>query len=292
MESHNTKINIQEHEREFAFIEASIGCGGSIAGCEFAPAVIKKALPHFKWTSRVECMSTAKKWDALDDITNFSKKLAQQVLHNLSNGNKVCVVGGDHSCGIGTWSGLSTFTEVGVMWIDAHLDAHTHESSDSQNIHGMPLASLLGYGDEYLTKILDKKPKLKAENVCIIGARSYEKAEYELLKKLNVRIYFADEVKQRGLQNVLHEAHSAITKNVSAYGISFDLDFLNPDEMKCVGTPVDGGFSVEEALSALDKLPKEKLKVFELVEFNPNIGYDEAVMNTINKIILHGIGTK
>lgn len=292
MEDYNTTINAQELEKKFVFVEAAIGCGGSIAGCEYAPAVIKKALAHYKWTDRVECVNTAQKWHTLDCIADFSVKLAKQVFHHVSHGNNVCVIGGDHSCGIGTWSGLSAFTETGVIWIDAHLDAHTHESSDSQNIHGMPLASLLGYGDESLTTIFGKNPKLKAENACIIGARSYEKAEYELLKKLNVCIYFADEVKQKGLQNVLHEAYTRIMKNVSTYGISFDLDFLNPDEMKCIGTPVDGGFSVEEALSALDSLPKEKLKIFELVEFNPHIGYDEVIVNTIHKIISHGIGTK
>ncbi len=183
--------------------------------------------------------------------------------------------GGDHSSAIGTWSGVAEAKrkkgDIGLIWVDAHMDAHTPDTSETGNIHGMPLAHLLGYGDKRFTYILSELPKIKPENVFLIGIRSFEQGEADFLEKLNVRVYFMEEVRARGFKVVLEEVLKSLSCRTAGYGISFDLDAIDPSSVAAVGTPVPGGIPAEQALDAMALLADYPPVAFELVEYNPEL---------------------
>ena len=143
-------------------------------------------------------------------------------------------------------------------------------NSPSHNIHGMPLACLLGHGDPRLTGIAPAGAKLSPADVCLIGVRSFEAAEAALLSQLGVRVYFMDEVRQRGLHEVFAEALRRVGLDTAGYGISIDLDALDPAEGPGVGTPVGGGLARAELAAALALADgDERLLALEIVEYNP-----------------------
>lgn len=207
-------------------------------------------------------------------IAELCQRLAERVKQSVQHQQPFIIFAGDHSCGIGTWSGAKSAIqeEIGLIWIDAHLDAHTTETTLSGNIHGMPVASLLGYGDSLLTSVLDAKPKIKPENMCFIGVRSFEESEYELVKRLGIKVFFMDEVRARGLDAVFKEAKSIMTKNTQHYGISIDLDGIDPLEAPGVGTPEKNGLSAQALCDALRKYcyGDPALLGIEIAEFNPH----------------------
>jgi arginase len=182
-------------------------------------------------------------------VLQLCQTLAEEVYTLSKNKKFFTVIGGDHSSAIGTWSGayhaLNKQGDMGLIWIDAHMDSHTPETSPTGNIHGMPLAALLGYGDPAFVNILDAQPKLKPEHLCLIGIRSFEEGEEELLKKLNVRIFYIEEVKERGLNVVMQEALKIASHGTIGFGISIDIDGIDPIDAPGTGTDVPNGISAD-----------------------------------------------
>ncbi|MBI5793053.1 MAG: arginase [Rhodocyclales bacterium] len=212
--------------------------------------------------------------DAVEAVRRIALALAERVAAHRAAGDFPLVIGGDHSCAIGTWSGMRRSLEagrrLGLVWVDAHMDSHTLESSPSHNVHGMPLACLLGHGDPRLTGIDPAGAKLLPADVCLIGVRSFEAAEAALLRELGVRVYFMDEVRRRGLPEVFGEALQRVARDTAGYGISIDLDALDPAEGPGVGTPVGGGLARAELAAALALADgDERLLALEIVEYNP-----------------------
>jgi len=160
--------------------------------------------------------------------------------------------------------------DIGLLWIDAHMDAHTPATSPSGNIHGMPLASCWGSAILALPKFSILSPKFKPK-YSLVGVRSYEMGELELLRHLNVRVFFMEEIEERGLHAVLHEALEIVTQNTAGYGISFDLDSIDPEFVQAVGTPVRGGIHPQDFLHFLPALESSPLLALELVEYNPSL---------------------
>lgn len=259
-----------------------IGYASGIAGADShagdGPVVVQNS-PYVKQLKHVE-------WDTMlypemtsglplpEMITSINHELALRTADMVSENKKFCVLGGDHSCAIGTWSGvhaaMHTKGDLGLVWVDAHMDSHTPETSPSGRVHGMPVAVLLGHGEKSLTSILNANPKIKPENLCLIGVRSYEEGEAALLKKLKVKIYFMDEVKRRGFVPVLQEAVEQVKKNTYAYGLTVDLDSLDPDEAPGVDVPEEGGIHVAELKQGLQLLMGDpQLIATEIVEFDP-----------------------
>lgn len=204
------------------------------------------------------------------------------------------VIGGDHTCAIGTWSGVYDAVhekgDFGLIWIDAHMDSHTPDTSLSGRIHGMPLACLLGEGYEGLKTILHAEPKLKPENVCLIGVRSFEDGEAAFLKHKNVRIYYMTEVKQRGIAAVLEEAVDHVSKNTIGYGISLDLDGIDPLEAPAVDVPEPDGIHVKDLIPALTAISSDpRLITTEIVEFDPTRDKDRLTEKIVVSLlqILH-----
>lgn len=186
------------------------------------------------------------------------------------------VLGGDHSCAIGTWSGVFRAIQsrgaLGLIWLDAHMDSHTPETSPSGALHGMPLACLLGYGLPELTGIAGCTPAILPQHLCLIGVRSYEAGEMLLLRQLGVRIFFMDEVRERGLAAVMADALEIVQRGTAGFGISIDLDVLEPCEDPGVGSPAAGGVLGFELMRALKQVQGHPLLLgMEIVEYNPSL---------------------
>ena len=229
------------------------------------------------WLELVSCFSLKRKVDALAEITALNHTLAKQVLSLVKQRENFCVIGGDHSCAIGTWSGVANAYrnqgDIGLIWIDAHMDSHTSETSDSQNIHGMPVAHLLGAGFESLLALLDNQPKLKPENICLIGIRSYQSGEHQFLENLGVKIIYMEEVLQQGIGVALDLALAHVSRTTVGVGISIDLDGIDPADAPGVGYREANGIPAAALLTALAKLPLTmsllNLVGLEIAEYNP-----------------------
>lgn len=158
----------------------------------------------------------------------------------------------------------------GLIWLDANLDSHTPSTTPSGTIHGMSVSHLLGYGETALASILDAEPKIKPENLCLIGVRKYDRAELELLNRLNVKIVMMDEVIQKGLSNIMQEAIAHVSAHSVAYGVSLDLNVLDSTEAPGVGKPVPGGMKTQEVCDCLQQFCNDPGFIgMEIVEFNP-----------------------
>jgi arginase len=189
------------------------------------------------------------------------------------------VIGGDHSCAGGTWTGVARTlgrrggADLGLVWIDAHMDSHTPGTSHTGRLHGMPLAWLLGQDDDPLYGLASGV--LKPQHVCLVGVRSFEPEEDERLRRLGVRVVFMDEVRSRGIDAVLDEALEIATAGTSGFGVSIDLDVVTPEEAPNVGTPVVGGVTSAELASALEEIAgRPGLAAVELVEYSPRLDRD------------------
>lgn len=249
------------------------GLGGSHDGSRLGPIVIQKSFSaNVHWRKIIHPESYFSNKPA--QISLLNQKLAEETYNSVLRHPFTFVIGGDHSCAIGTWSGVAEALrakgeDLALIWIDAHMDSHTSETSPSGNIHGMPLASLLGYGSDDLTQILSSQPKLKPENVFLIGIRSYEEEERKFLEDLNIRIYYVEEVHRRGLKPIFSEIIEELASRNIPYGLTVDIDFFDAEKMCATGTPADNGIDPEEFIDHYVCFERHLPIVFEFVEFNP-----------------------
>lgn len=228
--------------------------------------------------------------DTYDVVADLCQRLATEVAAAVHENTPFVVLGGDHSCAIGTWSGAAAAVPhrrpIGLIWIDAHMDSHTPETSVSGAVHGMPLASLLGYGDPRLNSVHFAGPKVFAEHVCLIGVRSYEPDEAEFLQQHKVRVYLMDEVRERGLSTVINEAYELISPGTAGFGVSIDLDAIDPLDAPGVGSPEPAGIAAADLLQALAPLStKPGLLGIEIAEFNPARDRNDETARVITRLI-------
>ncbi|WP_406945272.1 arginase [Halobacillus sp. SY10] len=207
----------------------------------------------------------------LNEIAEGSRRLAKAVDEVVENKRFPLVLGGDHSIAMGTLAGVAKHYEnLGVIWYDAHGDLNTADSSPSGNIHGMPLAVSLGIGHEKLTSIHDYEPKIKPENIVIIGARSLDEGERVLIEEKGIKVYTMHEVDRMGMTQVMEETVDYLKDRTDGVHLSLDLDGLDPNEAPGVGTPVMGGLSYRESHLAMEMLHQsEMITSAEFVEVNP-----------------------
>lgn len=204
-------------------------------------------------------------------VANASSKLADKVAAIVREKQFPLILGGDHSIAIGTLAGLAKeYRNLGVIWYDAHADMNTPDTSPSGNIHGMPLAVAMGLGHPALVKVGGAQPKVKPENIVLIGARDVDAGELALIAERNIRMYTAEEVNARGVEAVMREAVAYLAERCDGIHLSFDLDGLDPHVAPGVGTPVQAGLAWQESLQALAYLGAcGKLTSAEFVEVNP-----------------------
>lgn len=208
----------------------------------------------------------------LREVINLSSELAVAVTKVVEKNAVPLILGGDHSIAIGTLAGLGNHYEnLGVIWFDAHADINTPDSTPSGNIHGMPLAISLGLGDERLTHLMGYAPKIKKENIIIIGARSIDEGERVLIKELGIKVYTMHEIDRLGMTHVMEDAISYLkVRHVDGVHLSLDLDALDPLYTPGVGTPVLGGITYRESHLAMEMLQEAGfISSAEFVEVNP-----------------------
>lgn len=227
-----------------------------------------------KWHPAIIPTTPEQRSDIVRIVTAVNTALAEEVTATINSHEKFCVLAGDHASAIGTWSGAAHAYrkqgDIGLIWIDAHMDSHTPETTPTGNIHGMPVAHLFGYGIKSLKEILDKEPKLKPENICFIGIRSYEEGEASFLTKLGVKVFFMPDVQQQGLANIFKMALEHVNKHTFGFGLTIDLDAMDPTDAPGVGCPEKGGILSSDLLDTLNKAEVNYPFVgLEITEYNP-----------------------
>jgi arginase len=212
----------------------------------------------------------------LAEIAETCTRTAEAVVKTLEEGMTPLVLGGDHSLAAGSISGVAEFyrrqgQNIGVLWIDAHSDINTPETSPSGNVHGMPLAALLGLGPEPLANIYGYAPKISGENTVLVGVRDIDLAERENIRRAGVtHVYTMRDIDERGMRAVMEEALRAAGEGTAGYHVSLDMDWIDPEDAPGVGTPVRGGATYREAHLAMEILADDgRLLSFEIVEVNP-----------------------
>ncbi|NMM62766.1 arginase [Clostridium sp. P21] len=208
----------------------------------------------------------------LKSIIDVNKNLAHEVYSSLTSNSFPLIIGGDHSLGLGSISGASKYNrDIAVIWVDAHGDINTHETSPTGNVHGMPLAAAMGIGFNELTDLYYKGVKVNSKNVFIIGARDLDDGEKALIKHKDLNVYSTKDIENIGIEKILKEVHSQITDNgISRIHLSFDIDCLDSDLVPGTGTPVKNGMNLEQAKYLLKYLMETTLvKSMDFVELNP-----------------------
>ena len=207
----------------------------------------------------------------LDTIVEISKNLAHTVYSSLKAESFPLVIGGDHSLALGSISGVSRANkDFAVIWMDAHGDINTHDTSGSGNIHGMPLAKAMNVGHEDLTNVYFAGQKVNPENVFILGARDLDPGEINLISQLKLNVYSADQIIERGINIVVQEVIDKLkARNIQSVHLSFDLDFIDAKYVPGTGTPVSDGVDIDDTKEALKMLAETKLiKSMDFVELN------------------------
>jgi arginase len=243
----------------------------------------------------------------LEPIRATCADLAVQVQQALAHGQTPVVLGGDHSLAAGTVSGVAehfrrTKKKIGLVWMDAHADCNTPETSPSGNIHGMPLAALLGLGPLPLRDLLGWQPKISAENTVLVGVRDIDAAEKENIRRAGVAaVYTMRDIDERGMRAVMEEALRIASRDTAGYHVSMDMDWVDPEDAPGVGTPVRGGATYREAHLAMEILadasrhPTQSasgMVSFELVEVNPVIDERNRTAQLAVELIASAFGKK
>jgi arginase len=234
----------------------------------------------------------------LEEIAATCKDLADIVRKTLDEDLIPLVLGGDHSIAVGTAAGVAAHfrkasKRAGLVWLDAHGDTNTPESSPSGNVHGMPLAAIMGYGPAELVDLAGVKPMIEPRNVALVGVRDLDSKERKLIKESGAHIFTTRDIDERGMRDVMAEALRHAGDDTAGIAVSLDMDFVDPSDAPGVGTPVRGGVTYREAHLALEMIADTKSLVsFELVEINPVIDEHNTTALLGVELILSGLGKK
>jgi len=211
----------------------------------------------------------------LEPIYHVCNRLRLRVRRSLEQGEVPVVLGGDHSIAIGTIAGVAEHfrnknQRIGLIWVDAHADMNTPETSPSGNIHGMPLATVLGMGHPRLVEMGGFAPKVAAKNVCLIGIRDIDAIERELVVRSGIHAYTMRDVDERGMRAILQEAIGFASDGTAGFHVSFDLDGMDPRDVPGTGTPVKGGINWREANLLMEMISDTgRMTSLEVTELNP-----------------------
>lgn len=234
----------------------------------------------------------------LRPIASTCKKQAEWVIKTLEDGAFPLVLGGDHSIAVGTTSGVSEFfrrqdKKIGLIWLDAHGDFNTPETSPSGNIHGMPLACLLGRGPKELSQIFGFSPKVDATHTVLVGVHDLDEGEKALMKESRLKVFTMRDIDERGMRSVVEEAVAIATNGTEGFHCSLDMDFIDAAWAPGVGTPVRGGATYREAHLALELLcDSRNLLSLEVVEVNPVLDEHNRTAELAVELIQSALGKK
>jgi arginase len=228
----------------------------------------------------------------LEAIVGVAAATAACVAEQLRRGALPVVLGGDHSISLGSVAGAAQARgTLGLLWLDAHGDFNTAETSPSGNIHGMVLASLTGLGDARLVNASGTGPFIDPRRVAIIGARDLDPGERQLLREAGVRVYTMSDIDRRGMAAVTHEALALVGKDTDGVHVSFDVDVVDPSEAPGVGTPVPGGVTYREAHLAMELIAESgRLTSLDMVEVNPILDRENRTAILAAELVLSAVG--
>ncbi|HYY56020.1 MAG TPA: arginase [Pyrinomonadaceae bacterium] len=288
-----------------------LGFGASIAGVDIGPAAMRVARLNQRIAQlgyevrdlgdmRVSRPHTVadpnEKLKYLSEITLACEELAAEVRGILGAGELPVILGGDHSIAIGSISGVASYYRerqqaVGLIWFDAHADMNTPETTPSGNIHGMPLATVLGYGAPELTSVAGFSPKLDPRYCAHIGARDVDQGERELIRQLGMRFFTMREIDERGMSACIDDAIAVASRAPGGYCVTLDVDALDPGDAPGSGTIVRGGLSYRESHLAMEKIAEAGgMRSLEVVEINTALDYNNRTAELGVELILSALG--
>ena len=234
----------------------------------------------------------------LQEIAETCGDIAKTVEKSLHESFLPLVLGGDHSIAAGVAAGVSSFyraqkKDIGYIWLDAHGDMNTPDSSPSGNIHGMPLASIMGYGASELSELMGFKPKAEPANIVIVGARDLDAHERKIAKKSGVHVFTMRDIDERGMREVMSDAIKYAMDDTAGIAVSLDMDFVDPADAPGVGTPVRGGVTYREAHLAMEMIAdSESMVSLEVVEINPILDEHNRTALLGVELVLSALGQK
>lgn len=234
----------------------------------------------------------------LKEIAETCRRVARQVSGALARGFAPLVLGGDHSIAIGTIAGVSQHfrkrgKRIGLIWIDAHADMNTPQTSPSGNVHGMPLACCVGLGPRELTHLLGYVPVVQPSNVALVGVRDVDALEKPHVRRSGVRAFTMRHIDERGMRAVMDEAIQIASAGTVGFHVSFDMDYIDPDEAPGVGTPIRGGGTYREAHLALEMISDTgRMTSMEIVEVNPILDTSNRTANLAVELAMSAFGKR
>ncbi|HVQ48204.1 MAG TPA: arginase [Gemmatimonadales bacterium] len=234
----------------------------------------------------------------LPEIARAATAVARKVERIIGLKHFPLVLGGDHSIAVGTVSGIAAFAhsqgkKLGLLWVDAHGDINTPESSPSGNIHGMPLAALLGFGAPELTSVGGPTPKVDPANVALVGIRSLDAGEKKRLKETGVQVHTMSDLDRHGVPSVMKRALAQVTAGTDFVHVSLDLDAVDPSVTPGVGTPVKGGLDYREAHLIMEVIADAGVMTsLEVVEVNPILDERNASAEFAVELVQSAFGKK
>jgi arginase len=230
------------------------------------------------------------------EISKACEEVAVEVEGILNSEQFPLIIGGDHSIAIGSFAGVASYYKkknetLGLIWFDAHADINTPETSPTGNIHGMPLAALLGYGAPELTNVVGFAPKLDPKLCVHVGARDIDAGERELIRKLGIRFFTMREIDERGMKECMDDAIKIASRGSGGYGVTFDVDVLDPGDAPGSGTLVRGGLTYREAHLAMEKIAEAGgMRSLEIVEINTALDVNNKTAELGVELILSALG--
>ena len=270
--------------------------GVHVDGSDEGPKRIAKDL-NLNDTILVEKKDYVKEHDVenkkknLEGVNDFNERLYSTAYNSLENGNKILTLGGDHSLAIASaLASIKKNEKMGIIWVDAHGDYNTFETTITGNLHGLPLAVIDGYEKKLLSDFHNGN-NYSPKNTVIIGARDLDDLERKNLKDAGVTIFTTKDIKNKGVNEIVNEAINIASSDVKKVHISYDIDVIDPLVAPGVSIPAIDGINEEEAYSIMDSILKHKdlINSFDIVEYNPsrdvNNRTNEIVLKLVNKVI-------
>lgn len=311
VEEHNQGVTNSQTQKAIGILGVPLAYGASMAGVELGPAALRVARLNQRITRlgykvrdlgdvHVEHATSepepGDKLKYLREITAACEELAQKVEAILHAGERPLVLGGDHSIAIGSITGFASHCRrrnetPGLMWFDAHADMNLPATTPSGNIHGMPLAVVLGFGAPELVNLGGFTPKVNPEFCVHVGARDVDPGERELIKKLGIRFITMREIDERGMSACMDEAIKIASRASGGFAVTFDVDALDPGDAPGSGTLVRGGLTYREAHLAMEKIAEaDGLRSLEVVEINTALDVNNKTAELGVELILSAFG--
>ena len=298
-------------EKKVSVLGVPLGYGASMAGVDIGPAALRVAGLHQRIARlgysvqdlgdmRLERPQShpaeGEKLKYLREISSACEYLAREVEAILEADQMPLILGGDHSIAMGSTGGAASFFKkrqqtLGLIWFDAHADMNTPETTPSGNIHGMPLAALLGYGAPELTNIAGFAPKVDPQFCAHVGARDIDPGERELIKKLGIRFFTMREIDERGMRSCMDDAIAIVSRASAGYAVTFDVDALDPGDAPGSGTLVRGGLTYREAHLGMEIIAEAGgMRMLEIVEINTALDVNNKTAELGVELILSALG--